>query len=206
MLAVLHFAVCKPATRKTAMKTKNAPTVRTDPGLSELKRTENILRITSEMVGTSVVFGHNRTDKQGRKQGRWIEHDVFDDGDAFEGDYVDGKERGHWVLRFADGGVDEGSFVNGEKHGHWGLRFTDGGVEEGPYMDGKAHGGWVLRWGDGTVEEGPFVAGKRHGQWVERYADGTVAEGPYVDGNKHGGFGGIPPAKWLKFAIKMAMK
>ena len=108
------------------------------------------------------------------------------DGGVQEGPIVDGKEHGHWVLRFADGGVQEGPFVDGKKHGHWVLRVADGRVQEGPYVDGKQHGHWVLRTADGGVQEGPFVDGKKHGHWVVRTADGGVQEGPLVDGKKHG--------------------
>ena len=50
-----------------------------------------------------------------------------------EGPYVDGKEHGHWVIRWSI---------------HWG-----GGVWEGPYVDGKWHGHWVERSADGTVSK-----------------------------------------------------
>ena len=96
-----------------------------------------------------------------------------------EGPYVDGKEHGHWVERFADGTVQEGPYVDGEKHGHWVLRSADGGVQEGPFVDGKKHGHWVERWADGQVEEGQYVDGEKHGHWVLRSADGTVRSVEY---------------------------
>jgi len=154
------------------MKNKNALTVRSNPGLSELKRAENLLRITSEILGKPVVPGHNRTDEHGRKQGHWVERNA--NGDVFEGAYVDDKRHGPWVLRFADGGVQEGPFVDGKRHGHWVERFASGNVYEGPYVDGKQHGQWVWRFTDG-VWEGQFVNGERHGRWVSRKPNGTEA-------------------------------
>lgn len=59
----------------------------------------------------------NKTDEQGRKQGRWVEED--EDGNVLEGSYADGKEAGHWVFRLADGRVQEVPYVDGERHGHW---------------------------------------------------------------------------------------
>jgi len=61
---------------------------------------------------------------------------------VIEGPYVDGKQHGNWVIRYADGEVHEGPFVDGKKHGQWVLRFADGEVQEGPFWDGEKHGQW----------------------------------------------------------------
>jgi len=105
------------------MKTKNALTVRPDPGLPELKRAGNLIRITERILATPTVPARNRTDEHGRKQGRWTE---FVDGDVYEGTYVDDKENGPWVLRFADGSVGEGEYVGGKRHGHWVIQSANG--------------------------------------------------------------------------------
>jgi len=191
--AVLHFAAHAPADRKTALNTNNALTVRPNPGLAGLKRAENLLRITAEILGKSVVPARNRTDEHGRKQGYWVELDVDDDvHNVQEGTYKDGKPHGHWILRcvhpFGDS-VEEGPFVNGKRHGQWVERCstcTEDTVEEGSFVDGKKHGRWVVRYSHGDLSEGPYVEGWRHGHWVERSADGGVFEGVYVDGEMHG--------------------
>jgi len=188
--AVIHHAECGHTSpspthrRRTVMKNKNALTVRSNPGLAELKRAGNLIRITERILGKSIVPGHNRTDEQGRKQGHWVER--WSDGSVFEGPYVDDKQHGHWIWRFANGNVHEGPYVDGKRHGRWVVRLADGAVFEGPYVDDKEHGHWVERFADGGVYEGPYVDGKRHGHWVERFANGDVWEGPYVDGKKHG--------------------
>jgi len=46
----------------------------------------------------------NKTDKQGRKQGHWIQE--YDPGIGV-GLYVDGKEHGEWVVRHPDGTVEK---------------------------------------------------------------------------------------------------
>lgn len=91
-LSVLHSAARKSAIRRTALKTKNAIITSNAPGLPDLKRMDNILRIASGILSEPVAPAHNRTDEQGRKQGYWTESV---DGDVFEGPYVDGKEHGH---------------------------------------------------------------------------------------------------------------
>lgn len=50
---------------------------------------------------------------QGKKEGRWTE--VTEDGDVFEGNYVDGERHGHWVLREPDGTVEHVTYRNGEE-------------------------------------------------------------------------------------------
>lgn len=103
------------------------------------------------------------------------------------GQLVDGKQNGHWVLRYADGNVEEGPFVDGEENGHWVLRSAaSGNVYEGPIVAGVQNGHWVHRRANGDVWEGPYVAGEWHGHWVFRNADGSVSDGPYVEGERHG--------------------
>jgi len=166
---MLRFPAHKLATRETDMK---------------------ILAVTVAL--TAVLFiapaftDHNRTDEQGRKQGHWTEFPNVDGLLAGEGNYVDGKRHGRWVLRLADGAVHEGPFVNGEAHGNWVVRLADGGVQEGPMVNGERHGEWVSQFADGSASEGYYVDGEMHGQWVTRTADGHVFEGPYVSDKRHG--------------------
>jgi len=163
---------------------------------------QTVIALTAVFCLTAPAFAdHNRTDEQGLKQGHWTEFpdrdDVvslipFSDGShhsvevlSAEGDYVDGKRQGHWVLQYAFGYVLEGTMSGGEKHGHWIERYI-GRVSEGSYKNGKRHGHWISRLADGGVQEGPYVGGKWHGHWVLRDANGDVWEGPYVGGRKHG--------------------
>ena len=139
----------------------------------------------------------------GMKHGQWVLR--RENGDVFQGPYVEGKFHGPWILRLADGTVQEGSFMEGKHYGQWVLRYKDGDVEQGSAVEGKRHGQWVWRDKDGSVEERFYVEGKKigsnanaevmeglmvngqmHGDWVWREADGDVEEGPYVEGQRHG--------------------
>lgn len=80
------------------------------------------------------------------------------------GELRDGKQHGHWVLRFSSGAVHEGPYVDGKQHGHWVERYPDGGVMEGRYVDGKEHGRWVFRYPDGDCYYGEYS----HGDLVEK--------------------------------------
>jgi len=116
------------------MKTKNALTVRPDPGLPELKRAGNLIRITERILATPTVPARNRTDEHGRKQGRWTE---FVDGDVYEGSCVDDERHGKWVVRLAKGGVWEYSYVNGKLHGKSVVWKANGDVIETCRENGK---------------------------------------------------------------------
>ncbi len=139
----------------------------------------------------------------GKKHGQWVLR--RENGDVFQGPYVEGKFHGPWILRLADGTVQEGSFMEGKHYGQWVLRYKDGDVEQGSAVEGKRHGQWLWRDKDGSVEERFYVEGKKigsnanaevmeglmvngqmHGDWVWREADGDVEEGPYVEGQRHG--------------------
>jgi len=184
--AVLHFIASQPAARETAMKK------------------QTVIALAAIFCLTAPAFAdHNRTDEQGRKQGHWTEFPVridalsgitspfsifFSKTDVLsaEGDYVDGKRQGHWILQYTDGTVLEGVMMGGKMHGHWVERWYGGSVSEGSYKNGKRHGHWVERFASGGVEEGPYVGGRKHGKWVVQDANGDVHEGPYVGGRKHG--------------------
>ncbi|MDD9800223.1 MAG: hypothetical protein OXU29_07160 [Gammaproteobacteria bacterium] len=166
-----------------------------------------IFALATVIFAAPALADHNKTSWLFWKEGHWTE--VTEDGDVFEGHYVNGERLGPWSARLADGFVgeclyvkdkdcnwvlrdvdgnvfEEGHFVDNKRHGHWAGRF-DGEVWEGPYVSGKKHGQWVYRLTDGSGWEGPFVDGKQHGHWAWRDDDGDIgSEGPYVNGKKHG--------------------
>jgi len=184
-----------PAARKTDMKTPAA-----------------IFAIAAILFTAPALSDHNRTDEQGRKVSHWTE--ISDQGDLFEGHYVDGERRGPWSARFANGFVGECLFVKDPDYCDWVVRYADGdvledlfgrqlvwrsansGALESPFVDGKKHGYWAVRDADDYVwAEGTLVDDKKHGKWIERFfSDGgevwKVNEGSYVDGKKHG--------KWIE--------
>jgi len=201
---VLHFTAHQSASRRTVMKAENALTVSPTSGLSELKRAKSLIRLTESILGTPMP-ARNRTDEQGRKQGYWVEHDVFNDGDVCEGTYVDGEKHGHWVERDDKGYVCEGPYVDGKEQGHWVLRWGEGGdEEEGPFVDGKRHGHWVWRYTDNsgylTVWKGPYVDGEKHGRWVWWGADISCETGEilFVNGKEHGHWNGKEYGHWVE--------
>ena len=151
----------------------------------ECARERSVLDGLAHGRGTLKAGGRSDTGEyvNGKRRGRWVLR--FPKGRMWEGPYVDGKMHGRWVFRGPEGRMWEVLYVDGKRHGRYVGRTSDGNVYGGLYVDGKRHGQWVIRYSRRHVQEGIYVDGKRHGRWVERFR-GTVYEGPYVDGKKHG--------------------
>ncbi len=65
----------------------------------------------------------------------------YDDGQqTWDGSYVDGKQRGNWVIEEDDGDVAEGFYVNGQRQGTWTWWFRGGNVSELPFLNGEETG------------------------------------------------------------------
>ena len=90
-------------------------------------------------------------------------------------------ERGTLTVK-GDGVVAEGPVVDGKENGHWVVRWADGSVSEGPVVDGKGNGRWVIRSASGQVDEGPMVDDKKNGRWVVRWANGGCSMIEYSRG------------------------
>lgn len=123
--------------------------------------TSNSISAFQRFIGRFTGGGgdHNKY-RYGQKHGHWVEFP--EDGVLLsaEGEYVDSKKHGKWILRTAKGDVYEGAYVADKKHGQWVDRFAHGEVAEGQYVDDKRHGHWVLRGADGDVHEGQYKDGK----------------------------------------------
>ena len=67
--------------------------------------------------------------KGGKRHGRWVMRSA-NDAVVYEGSFVGGKQQhGPWVIRLADdAAVLEGSYLDGKEHGHWVIRYADGNL------------------------------------------------------------------------------
>ena len=135
---------------------------------------------TRKLTARRIVMNdtsQNQYDEHGKKHGHWVER--HDDGDVWEGQYINGKKLGKWVLKSSDGDMDDGYFEDDKKHGHWVLRSADGDVYKGNFENGKKHGRWVEQNTNGDVREGKYWNGKRYGYWMIRYSKGGVEHKDY---------------------------
>jgi len=124
---------------------------------------------------------HNRTSLPlglGQKEGHWTE--ISENGDVFEGYYVDGERRGPRSARFANGFIVECVYAKDADHCLWVMRHADGDEL------GDHSGQFLWRFANSDMLESPFLDGKKHGQWVWRSADGSVNKRCFENGNEEG--------------------
>lgn len=117
----------------------------------------------------------------------------FANGDEFEGDYNDMRQRhGAGTYTYAGAGaggeeeeedVDEGKsgggikaqytgdFRFGKKHGTGKMRFPDGGVYTGSWADDQREGAGTYYYPNGDVFTGRWASGKKQGRGSYTYAN-----------------------------------
>ncbi|MDD9814426.1 MAG: hypothetical protein OXU31_00350 [Gammaproteobacteria bacterium] len=145
-------------------------------------KTQTIIFALVTVIFSAPAFAdHNKTSLffgLGQKEGHWTE--ISENGDLFEGHYVDGKRHGPWSAQLPNGVMGKciiaksnlytDCIVNGKMHGRWVLRFPNGNIETGNFAVGKRHGHWFEQNAyREVVEDGMYVSGKKHGRWVVRY-------------------------------------
>ena len=121
---------------------------------------------------------------------------TYDNGDIYEGNFVDGKRTGKGIYTWSEGGkwsgdVYEGDFDDGELTGIGILTYENGDIYEGNFDDGKRTGKGIYTWKNGDVYEGNFVDGKLTGKGIHTWSEGGkwsgyVYEGDFVDGKRTG--------------------
>jgi hypothetical protein len=122
---------------------------------------------------------------------------------------IAGREHGQGEEIHEDGRRFEGECVNGKRQGRWLITRPDGAREEGEFVDSRRQGRWAVTHAGGKREEGEIVDNLRQGFWIETRADGGRAEQEWSDNKRVGdakvGSGGRvrrppPPPAWLRRA------
>ncbi len=89
----------------------------------------------------------------------------FENGDVYEGGFVEGAMTGRGVLTMADGSRFEGDFLRGTLHGKGHFAYANGDYYVGEFADDAYHGHGKYVSGS-TTYEGSFERGQRHGKGV----------------------------------------
>lgn len=161
----------------------------------------------------SLLFGQNKTDSKGRKQGVWVVK--FDNSDVirYKGQFKDDKPYGKFeynyatgtpaaISKFEPGGIisrttmfdmegnpmGTGKFVNQKKDSTW-TYFENGTVaSREDFKDGQLHGKRIVYYPEGRVyEETHFENGLKNGKWTMYYENKQIkATCNFVDGNEDG--------------------
>jgi len=109
-----------------------------------------------------------------------------DDGNVYEGDYVNGKPHGKGKKTFTDGKVYEGDYDEGSESGKGKMTLLNGAVYEGDFMLGAPHGFGRSKEENGSVYHGGWSNGKKSGRCKYTFANGNVYEGNWEGEDANG--------------------
>lgn len=105
----------------------------------------------------------------------------YDNGDYYEGNFVNGKKQGKGTYTYANGNIYEGNFVNDLREDTKGkLTFASGVIYIGTFTKGKITGYGEKQYKDG-IYKGNFVNGNREGTGTFYYSAASYA-GDYYKG------------------------
>ena len=68
---------------------------------------------------------------------------IFNNGDNYEGSWIDGNYNGQGIFKSYDGEIYEGEWSNGKYHGTGKLTFSDGLKKVGEFKKGSD---WNTKW------------------------------------------------------------
>ena len=123
-------------------------------------------------------------DANGRRHGKG--RMKSEDGEVYEGEWVEDKREGHGTCELANGAVYVGEFKKGKRDGRGTYYCNNGDKYIGDYKkdlrDGQ--GTYLLKNGDRYV--GQYQAGKREGVGTFYWKDGCVDVGTFVEGKDCG--------------------
>jgi antitoxin component YwqK of YwqJK toxin-antitoxin module len=148
-----------------------------------------------EMAGSDTI---NKTDAEGKKQGKWVLYGKHKSGACHkpdqkveEGKYEANKKTGIWVEYYCNGIVKSKiTFTGGRPDGYAWMYHENGKIcEEGNWKNNRWVGGYKLYYDNGQVQhEFVFSAtGKREGAQKYFYENGQLAiEGTFSNGREQG--------------------
>lgn len=148
-----------------------------------------------ELIGRDTI---NKTDSEGRKQGRWIVYGKHKPGSCYkpdqkaeEGKYADNRKAGIWIDYYCNGNVrNKLTFTNGRPDGYAQMYHENGKIsEEGNWKNNRWVGKYKLYYDNGQVQhEFAFnPMGRREGPQTYFHENGQVAiEGTFANGKESG--------------------
>eukprot|EP00249_Psilotum_nudum_P021589 c28164_g1_i3 orf=395-1759(-) len=111
---------------------------------------------------------------------------VYSNGDAYEGEFHQGRCSGSGVYYFYMSGRYEGQWVDGKYDGYGVETWGRGSRYRGQYRQGLREGYGVYRFYTGDVYSGEWSNGQSHGCGVQTCEDGSRYVGEFKWGVKHG--------------------
>lgn len=111
---------------------------------------------------------------------------IYDNGDQYTGDRVDGKRHGQGVYRWADGTVYTGHFREDMAEGEGVMEYSDGRKYVGQFRNDQKNGQGTYTWPGGESYTGAYTNDQRHGQGTYTWADGRNYSGSFEESRIQG--------------------
>ena len=118
------------------------------------------------------------------KEGRGV-YNYFN-GDRYEGEFFEDVKDGFGIYYYKNGERYEGEFKNDQKEGHGIYYYLDGERYEGEFKNGLADGRGTYYYTDGEKYVGDYKEDKRNGHGIYFYSNGEKYIGEFKDGKKDG--------------------
>ena len=89
---------------------------------------------------------------------------IYDNGDIYEGELVNGKRNGKGKMEYTNGDIYEGLFKDDLKAGKGKMIYANGNIYEGFFAKDRPSGKGKLLYKNGNIYEGYFLEGKLNGK------------------------------------------
>ena len=111
---------------------------------------------------------------------------LSNNGDYYDGEFVNGKREGEGKLIYANGNHYEGTFLGGLPNGRGKLIQTDNDIYEGEWKNGKINGQGIRLHNNGDKYVGNHLNDVRSGKGLYLFVNGDSYNGNWVSGKANG--------------------
>lgn len=109
-----------------------------------------------------------------------------ENGDLYEGEFLNGKKDGYGVIIYKNGTKYEGIFKLNKQHGYGKLFQCDGEIYIGEWKEGRINGNGVRYHSNGDKYTGQYINNIRNGAGTYLFANGDCYEGNWTNGKASG--------------------
>ena len=107
-------------------------------------------------------------------------------GDYYEGEFVNNKKEGNGKLKLKNGTIYEGSFKNNKHNGYGKLTQLDGEIFAGEWKEGKIDGNGIRYHSNGDKYIGNYKNNLKHGIGHYIFSNGNSYDGNWENGKANG--------------------
>ena len=112
--------------------------------------------------------------------------EIYENGDKYLGDFVNGKKEGKGIMTYGNGDRYEGEFSNDVKEGYGRMLYNNGEQYEGEFRYDVKEGYGIYHFLDGDTYKGDFKNDFMEGRGVFFYHSGEIYSGGFKNGKKDG--------------------